>query len=547
MLKKIIVAPILIGLLTACGGTQTEIVRERGDIYTPVGTYPVVKEGETDSFSVFAPLRTSVTTYDPEINQFSKRLEELTGVTLEYTEPTSIDKRQKFNIMMTGGDYTDVILDMWLAPSELLLYAQQGIFVPLNDLIDKYAPNIKKALDENPVIRDTWTLEDGNMYCIPRIGKSPRNLATEKMWINQDWLNNLGLEVPTTTDEFYEVLKAFKEQDANGNGDPDDEIPFTAAMVSGWGAHPVPYLLNAFIPAVSSTGYFNLDENDKVYPVKATDEWKEFLRYMNKMYTEGLIDPLMFTQTKDQLLKLGSNPEIAIAGAIPAGSTSVFCSTVNVDRWTQYIPIAPLTGPAGVKSAHIVPDFGGSTMTITNACENPEVVMRVFDYMFTEQGALEMILGMKGAGGYDDAPKGAVNYIGEPAKYIRNDQDAIQDISWNRMGSDYQPPDYDLWFAALENPDEDIERILYISSIEDYIPYGQDPEKILLNLSQTTEESRRIVDITALLDSYLEQAMIDFIIGNKNVDEDWEEYLADIEKYGIYELAAIKQAAYDRK
>ncbi|ONI45538.1 hypothetical protein AN641_03840, partial [Candidatus Epulonipiscioides gigas] len=536
-------------ILVGCGGTQTNItVTDKSDIYTPIGEYPIVKEGKTDSFSVFAPIRTSVTTYNPEINQFSKRLEDLTGVTLEYVEPTNVDKRQKFNVMMTGGDYTDVILDMWLGPSELLLYGQQGIFLPLNDLIDKYAPNIKKALDENPIIKETWTLEDGNIYCIPRIGKSPRNLADHKMWLNQEWLNNLNLDIPTTTDEFYKVLKAFKEQDANGNGDPNDEVPFSAVMKGGWGSNPIPYLLNAFIPALSGTGYFNLDENDKVYPIKATDEWKEFLKYMNKLYEEELIDPLTFTQTKDQFAKLGSNPDIALLGAAPAGSTSVFCSTVNVERWTQYVPIPPLTGPEGVKSANITPDFGGSTMSITNACTNPEVVMRVFDYMFTEQGALEMILGVKGAGGYDDAPEGAVNYIGEPAKYIRNDQDAIQDISWNRMGSDYQPADYDLWFAAKENADEDIEQILYISSIEDYIPYGQDPTKMLLNLSQTTEESRRIVDITASLDLYLDQSMVDFITGARELnDENWNEYLSTIEKFDIYELAELKQAAYDRK
>ncbi|ONI44482.1 hypothetical protein AN641_06775 [Candidatus Epulonipiscioides gigas] len=531
-------------ILTGCGGDEGNTSSVKEDILTESG-YPIIKEGEEISISFFAPLRTSVTTYSSDVNPTTKHLEELTGVKMEFIEATNADQKQKFNVMMTGGDYTDVILQMSTSLSELALYGQQGIFIPLEDLIAEHAPNIQAALDAHPVVKNTWTLEDGHLYTIPRIGNSFHSEVPQRMWLNKQWLDNLGLEVPTTTEEFYQVLKAFKEKDANGNGDPNDEIPLSGSM-AGWNTNPLPYFSNAFIANTTHSGYLNIDENDKVYFVKVTDEWKEFLKYMNKLYEDELIDPLLFSQTSDQLMKLGSNPGDTIMGATGGGSVSVFSHTTNYDVWNQYIALPPLTGPEGVRSAARNVDYGSAQLSITNACEHPEAVIRMFDYMYTEEGLLWSQFGEIGNDAIDIAPEGSLNIIGEPAKYERLPYDHVKDLNWNRMGPDYRPADYDLWFTAKENPAQDIEKVLYESAVNDYLPVAQDPSEIMPKIAFTTEESRIIVDTTTNMNSYIDQITAEFITGKKDIEENWSEYIEQLNKYGLQEYLAVQQAGYDR-
>lgn len=475
-------------------------------------------------------------------------MQNLTGVNVEFVEATSIDAKQKLNVMMTGGDYTDVLLTGISLP-EIALYAQQGIFMPLNDLIDQYAPNIKKAFEENPIVLDTWTLEDGNLYILPQIGGTTHSLTSHRMWLNYHWLDNLNLEVPTTTEEFYLVLKAFKEQDANGNGDPNDEIPLSGSL-NAWNGNPLPFLLNAFIPTSPNSQYFNIDEDGNLYFVKATNEFREYLKYMHKLYSEGLIDSMLFSQTKDQLLKLGSNPDISIMGATAGGSITVITNSTNTQRWTEYQALPPLTGPNGVRSAAHNVDYGKAQFAMTNKCENPEAVIRYFDYMFTKEGRAYNLFGVEGqASRLVPAEKGMINKIGEPALYTLQPADTTQDISWNILGPLYHQPGHELENSISANPSEDLEYVLYNSAMNDYLPVAQDPATMMPPLVYNTEESRTLVDITTNLNLYIDQATSEFVTGikNPNNDEDWNEYLDMLAKSRLAEYTAVNQAALDRK
>ncbi|WP_305768279.1 extracellular solute-binding protein [Candidatus Epulonipiscium viviparus] len=537
--------------LVGCGGDESASSANKisADMYTEVGTYPILKDGATVSFTAFAPLRPGITTYDPEANHFSKYMEEMTGVHIDFIEATSADAKQKFNIMMTGGDYTDVILSMYTGISELQLYGEQGIFLPLNDLIDQHAPNIKKALEAHPEVMEAWTTEDGNLYTIPEIGWTTHSLVSHRMWLNYEWLDNLDLEVPTTTEEFYQVLKAFKEQDANGNGDPNDEVPLSGSL-GAWNGDPMPFLLNAFIPTSPASQYINIAADGSLYYVKATDEYREYLKYMHKLYDEGLIDPMLFSQTKDQLLKLGSNPEIAIMGATAGGSASVISNLTDTDRWTQYQALPPLTGPEGVRSAAHNVSYGSAKLSITNKCANPEAVLRYFDYMFTPEGSTYNVFGVVGE--YSrliPAEEGMLNLIGEPAMYINTPADSAKNFGWNNMGPIYSHPGHEVRYAVKENTEHDIEYVLYNSAVNDYLPVAQDPATILPPLAFTTDESRAIVDIVTNLNLYIDQVTSEFITGIKdpNDDKEWNEYLEMLEKNRLSEYLAINQASLDRK
>src|SRR4029453_4320984 len=120
-----------------------------------------------------------------------------------------------------------------------------GVFLPLNGLIDQYAPNIKAAMEKEPLLKALNTAPDGNIYGLVAYSQCFHCSYPNKMWVNTKWLKQLGLEMPKTTAEFKAMLKAFKENDPNGNG-VHDEVPLTGS-IEDFGVRIIPYLMNGFI------------------------------------------------------------------------------------------------------------------------------------------------------------------------------------------------------------------------------------------------------------------------------------------------------------
>ena len=187
------------------------------------------------------------TVEDLDTNLFTKELEELTNVHITWQTCTEDGLDEKRNILFASGDYPDVLLSAGITKEEQMMYGEQGVLIPLNDLIDKYSVEFKKLLEEIDWLRPAITAPDGNIYALPQINEAYHVTMGQKLWINTTWLEKLNLDMPTTTEEFEEVLKAFKTQDPNGNG-VADEIPLSGA-ITGWNTGVEDFLLNAFIPA----------------------------------------------------------------------------------------------------------------------------------------------------------------------------------------------------------------------------------------------------------------------------------------------------------
>lgn len=540
----------VVSSLSACGNgkdtaNKNGSANSENSIYTEVGTYPILKEGNTMSFSLFAPLRPGVTTYDAGTNKFSAYFEKKTGINFKWQEVNGSDFKQKLNIMMTGGEYTDAIMNASFAPSEQLLYGQQGILIPLNDLIDKYAPNLKALLEKYPYIRKNLTMNDGKIYVMPVIGQSTHMITPDRMWLNQDWLKRLNLEVPKTTDEFYNVLKEFKEKDANGNGDPNDEVPLSGAA-KAWGTDPIVYLANAFIPTSPNSKHMTIGSDGKITYNKISPQWQECLRYMNKLYKDGLMDKMLYSQTKEQLLKLGSNPDISILGACGGGSVNTIANSSNIKRWSQYIPIPPIEGPNGVRSASRSVDYGKGAFAITNKCKNPEALVRAMDYFFTEDGGIENSLGCVGDGRIELAKDDDKNFIDQKPKYTRlASSDAINDVCWNSCGPRYVSDNHSLLFSCKQDGTPDIEKILYLSAQNDYIPVAQPMDQLVPPIAFDVDASRTIVDIETPMNTYIDQAMIEFITGIKDIDKDWDNYVKDVKNFGLDKYIETYQKEVD--
>ena len=213
--------------------------------------------------------------------------------------------KEKRQISLASGDYPDLFLLIpWVdafTKTDVQKLGEQGVVVPLEDLIKQYAPNIQKALDSNPVLKAMSTTPDGHIYSMPQWSDCYHCTYPDKLWINSAWLKKLHLQIPKTTEELRTVLKAFKTQDPNGNGKAD-EIPMTTDTGD---SSLLAYLMNAFtyVPYGANPSVRSLLElnGDTVATPVDKPEWREGLKYINSLYKEGLIDQAAFTQNAEAL------------------------------------------------------------------------------------------------------------------------------------------------------------------------------------------------------------------------------------------------------
>ena len=139
------------------------------------------------------------------------------GIKVDWDIYLNSEWGDKKSILLAGGELPDAFIGS-LALSDSDIAKNPGVFIPLEDMIGEHMPNLVKAFEDDPALRAMVTSPDGHIYSLPK--KLPlRPIAGNALFINQEWLDRLNLDLPQTYEEFYDVLKAFKEQDANGNGD----------------------------------------------------------------------------------------------------------------------------------------------------------------------------------------------------------------------------------------------------------------------------------------------------------------------------------------
>lgn len=400
-MKKVIVLLLVALMCTSFIFAQSATEKKTTEVkYTPNGTYPIVETPITvDIMVVQAPC-----VEDFNTNEFSKYMAEKTNVYVNFIMVPEQTANEKINLTLASGDYPDAFLGFGISGDLEATYgSQEHLFLPLNKYYsEEWMPNMMKALEDFPGAQGYMTNIDGNIYSLPRLEGCFHCSNQAKMFVYQPFLDALGLEVPTTTDEFYEVLKAIKTKDPNGNGKAD-EIPLAGSIV-GWSDNLERYLLNAFIycdlvtdinsSSISGLGF--LMDGNKVDTIVNKDAYREGLAYIAKLYKEGLIYNGSFTQDSNQLTQLvesSNEPTVAFA---TGGWRGQFTS-ISGERFKNFRAIAPLKGPNGVQeAANFFQNPSVGALVISADCEYADAIIRYFDYMFSEQGLLEQRNGFEG-------------------------------------------------------------------------------------------------------------------------------------------------------
>lgn len=518
------------------------------DKVSPAGQFPIVEEPIT--LKILLVQTTGVSDY--EVNAFTQWVEEKTNIKLDFdvAPMAQSENRQKLNLVLASGQLPDIIMNFGIPLNEQQTMADQGLILPLNDLIDQYGYEFKEVMKMYPV-EETFSLADGKMYSMPHINDCYHCQHSQKAWIYKPWLDKLGLKVPTTTDELEQVLIAFKTQDPNGNGIAD-EIPWSGAQTGSWHAALDQFIMNSFVynPDLGPVTHMFV-ENGKIKMAYAEPGWKEGIIYLNKLYKQGLIDPEVFTNDMTKHKGLGEYPDNAIMGFTQAGWPGMFIdwNAGASTRWQEYVPVAPLKGPSGLQLSPATPyGFGGTgAAMITKDCKYPEAAFRLIDLFYSYEATMRSVYGRPGEE-WVEADAGAESITGEGTpryNVIVAWSEQEQAITWQQAAPTFRSTQFRLEWQQY-NPADPLERLLYQWSRDLYAPYGK-PDMIVPPLIFTSDQSKELGTISAALTAYADQMFAAFVTGQQDVNSGWDQYLADLKTNGLDRFLEIYQAAYDAK
>ncbi|MDL2233124.1 extracellular solute-binding protein [Ruminococcaceae bacterium OttesenSCG-928-L11] len=409
--------------------------------FNELGTFPIVKEKET--INVYHSL--GEPEFDVETNWMTQYYEEKTNIHVVWNMHPVEQYKEKVNLAFASSEQIDFVVAggspvTSFSRTDVMKYAEQGVILPINDLLENHSIHMKEQLDAYEGWREIITLPDGNIYAMPRMNECYHCMYYGKMWINQEFLKNVGLENPTTIEEFHTMLLAFRDQDANGNGDPNDEIPMIGA-IDTFGSKIDTYLMSAFIYDDGENRLFLRDGT--VTAAFAQPEFQEGLKYLNMLFNDDLIYKESFTQTRDVRNKINSQKYESICGAMP--NTHHVIGTREVDepaRWLDYKAIPPLVGPNGLQTTRY--DYYNNFQSertaglIPDTCKDPALIMRWLDWFMSEEGTTMLILGEEGLG-WEQPDPGSTGVDGTPATYK---------IKVLKPGDDY----YKTWCGISTSP-----------------------------------------------------------------------------------------------
>lgn len=501
---------------------------------------PIVTDGSV-TLSLFLTTRLGVDNY--EDNSYTDWVEDQTGINLEFYVAPEQSAEEKLNAILTSGEYPDIITGSRSIPlTQLKLYGDQGIFKELNEPIEQYGTNIKTFLDDYPEALNIIETPEGKIYGLPDLNECYHCTMDAKMWIYQPWLDTLNIETPQTTEEFRDMLLAFKDQDPNGNG-LADEIPMMGSNSGGWNAFPEHFLMNSFTYYSASTEGLYIDE-DKVTAAFTEDAYKDGLKYLNGLVTDELLAPETYTQDNNILIQNVDNPD-PIIGAVPSGYMGMFTQIGASDRWKDFVAISPVEGPDGVRYSRWNP-YGNITVkyVVTDKCENVREAIMLADFFYTEEATLRNVNGEPDVGWqYLSEGTDKVGINGEPARYetLLGVDDLPTNTSWNQSTLSYRTADFRL--GAALGGDSEFEKPLHDMTVENYAPYQPGIEMVIPPMYYTEDQSNELITIETAVRSYIREKRAAFITGALDIDTAWESYLGELEQIGLSRLLEIYNEA----
>lgn len=446
------------------------------------------------------------------------------GITINWNTILNADWADRKAVILAGGNLPDAFMGS-ICFSEAEVMANLGTFIALDDYIPEYMPNLSAILESDPVMKATATAADGHIYGLP--GKQPAMpVVMNQMFINQTWLDNLGLEMPDTWLEFEDVLTAFKEQDANGNGDPNDEIPYEGGYEEAIMMFCLP-----FGTTLNGNAYNMTVKDGKPVYLPTYEGYKEGIKWMHECFEAGLIDPELFTQD-DSMRSAKLTSETPIVG-VSAGWTADSVFGVNAD---QYVALPPLEGPDGERyiCSNAWQGITGYEFVITNQCEDPGTLLAWADKFYTEDASIQNMYGSFGIATQK-------NDDGTYTVLAPIDGNSADTNAWiyslRSFGPKYVPDGFnDKIIYETENGDAS--KLELDKEVRQYAKEG------FPSVSISAENLEKLSTLYTDISSYASTMEAEWLV-NGGVDEGWDEYIATLERMGYNDFIDIMTEVYN--
>ncbi len=535
---------------------------------TAPGVLPIVAEPITMTLG----LKQNGFVIDYDDNWLTKKVLEDTGISLKFVLfPTNTtEARQKLELMISSNQELPEIFHFPFSTASRHKYGKDGILLPLNDYFEKYAHFYNLTTlseEEREDIRVRGTSPDGNIYTFTGYINNLADIPLCTWYINQAWLDKLGLEKPKTTDELYDVLKAFKEKDPNRNG-KKDEIPLISS--SGWNGNIYYLLINSFIYYEPSYP-FTVEDDGTLSVTVIKDEYRDALRYMSKLCKEDLLSPLTFTLKNDGLKAMLSLPEEEDSYVGMFGGTPTTLFDAENEKPFEYDAQPQVKGPNGISW---VPQRGATLQhytAISKYCKNPEIAFRLFDYFTDPKMSLTNCNGVPGEHWlyrpddpelFDKTFPYTGNILGYTPLFSQipgvpnpwtNQNKTIWNVQfcsilplnvYSALGGIEPIPTY--YEEAKEKGFKPVTHRRYMIFTCCKEKVGRNPDKVVKTLIYTEEEQNAIADISASINGYIKEAIALFCTGAMDIEKDWDSYVHNLESIGLDEYLKTAQAAYDR-
>ena len=519
-IAKLLVPVLILSILSACGGKDTTKTVGIGE--AKYGSkYPI----ESDvTLTHWMPLTPNITTSGANFGDLpvAKELEKRTGIKVEYIHPSLTNAQEKFNLMIASGTLADIITYYWEnysgGPDKAI---EDKVILPLDDLIDAFAPNLKKIHETYSDIAKASKTSNGQ-YFAGGLLQTERKLRTSGgLIIRKDWLDDLNLEIPETIEDWYTVLKAFKEQ----KGATAPLSVDADAIANG-----------AFSGAFGITTKFYHDKDGKVYYGPMEPGYKEFLTTMNKWYNEGLFDNNFSTTDGATVTANMLNGKTGVMyGGLGGGIGSLINAATDPNFKVTGAPYP--THKKGEKPmfGQLTSNFAPTT-TISSQCKDVELAMKYIDYGYSEEGKMFYNFGTEGLtytleNGY---PK-YTELITKNPDGLSMSQALTKYSMGGQRGAFSQDVRYLEQYAGKPEQQEAWGRWINTDAESYVMP------NVYIASDKLTEYSSKMTDIK----TYTDEMYIKFISGVEPI-KNFEAYVAELKKLGIEDVLKMQQEAYNK-
>lgn len=523
---------------------QLELVTDAGTFIMNETGYPLTEEPST--FSILAA--TALLTFDDSI--WMNQVAEYTNVYPEWICIPTAARDERKALVYASGEYPDVMGPRMVSKNDTVTYGPTGILTNVKDLLYQYATNLVEFLPSE--IWAQFECYDGNIYFIPTVysnkGGTANCFGNNYYSMPKAWLDQLSLEVPTTVDEFYDVLVALRDADCNGNG-KKDEIPLAIMPLSG---NPL-NALEGMSCWFGRPGTYYVEDDGTVVDGRLYPEHKEAVKFLQKCYAEGLLDVELFSMDLSAFRAKGA--------ADPATYGYVFGYQSNYmttdEKAKEIYDIMPLLKDPNGNISFIYGNQSSCGVlyqaAVTSACQCPELVVRWANYLYTPEVTLQTNDGPFGIKFYFDDNNNLKQYndIDNPDKIPAGYESfssfliATREQQIPRL---YGPPLVTKYM--LDNFGYDLEAINNMIGREHnykaYDLWGPYAVQEFPQVTPSAEENEKLNQYNTDMNKLYNETLTAWIIGNADIDAEWDSFVEQMNAFGAQEVLAIKQSQSDQ-